>query len=70
MVYRSTLIRTLRRIGICLVVSFVVLNVFLRVEAYRFQRRAERLMAEVQALKLRQSNWLEAERLISYEDRH
>ena len=65
MVYRSTLIRTLRRIGICLVVSFVVLNVFLRVEAYRFQRRAERLMADVQALKLRQSNWLEAERLIS-----
>ena len=49
----------------CLVVSFVVLNVFLRVEAYRFQRRAERLMADVQALKLRQSNWFEAERLIS-----
>jgi hypothetical protein len=65
MVYRSTLIRTLGRVGICLVVSFVVLNVFLRVEAYRFQRRAERLMADVQALKLRQSNWLEAERLIS-----
>jgi hypothetical protein len=39
-------------------VSFVVLNVFFRVETYRFQRRAERLMAEVQALKLRQSNWL------------
>jgi hypothetical protein len=65
MVYRSTLIRALRRVGICLVVSFVVLNVVLRVEAYRFQRRAERLMADVQALKLRQSNWLEAERLIS-----
>jgi hypothetical protein len=65
MVYRSTLIRTVRRIGICLVVSFVVLIVFLRVEAYRFQNRAERLMVDVQALKLRQSNWLEAERLIS-----
>jgi hypothetical protein len=65
MVYRATLIRTARRVGICLVVSFVVLNVFLRVEAYRFQRRAEHLMADVQALKLRQSNWLEAERLIS-----
>jgi hypothetical protein len=39
--------------------------VFLRVEAYGFQRRAERLMADVQALKLRQSNWLEAEHLIS-----
>ena len=49
----------------CLVVSFVLLNVFLRFEAYRFQRRAEHLMADVQALKLRQSNWLEAERLIS-----
>jgi hypothetical protein len=65
MVYRSTLIRTLGRVGICLVVSFVVLNVFFRVEAYRFQRRAEHLMADVQALKLRQSNWLEADRLIS-----
>lgn len=65
MVYRSTLIRTLRRVGICLVVAFVVLNVFLRVEAYRFQRRVERLMTDVQALKLRQSNWLEAERLIN-----
>ena len=65
MVYRSTLIRTLLRVGICLVVSFVVLNVFLRVEAYHFQRRAERLMEDIQALKLRQSNWLEAERLIS-----
>ncbi len=65
MVYRSTLIRTLRRVGICLVVSFVVLNVFLRVEAYRFQRRAERLMADFQALELRQSNWLDADRLIS-----
>jgi hypothetical protein len=65
MVSRFTLIRTARLVGICLVVSFVVLNVFLRVEAYRFQRRAERLMADVQALKLRQSNWLEAERLIS-----
>jgi hypothetical protein len=43
----------------------VILNVFLRVEAYRFQRRAERLMADIQALKLRQSNWLEADRLIS-----
>lgn len=65
MVYRSILIRTPRRVGICLAVSFVVLNVFLRVEAYRFQRQAERLMADFQALKLRQSNWLEAERLIS-----
>jgi hypothetical protein len=65
MVYRSTLIRALRRVGICLVVSFVVLNVFLRVETYRFQRRAERLMVDFQALKLRQSNWLEADRLIS-----
>src|SRR5580692_11150482 len=65
MVYRSTLIRTLRGVGICLVVSFVVLNVVLRVETYRFQRRAERLMADFQALKLRQSNWLEAESLIS-----
>jgi hypothetical protein len=65
MVHRSTLIRTLRRVGICLVVSFVLLNVFLRIEAYRFQRQAERLMADIQALKLRQSNWLEAERLIS-----
>jgi hypothetical protein len=65
MVHRSTLIRTLRRVGICLVASFVLLNVFLRVEAYRFQRQAERLMADIQALKLRQSNWLEAERLIS-----
>jgi hypothetical protein len=64
MVHRSTLIRTLRRVGICLVVSFVILNVILRVEAYRFQRRAERLMADIQALKLRKSNWLEAERLI------
>jgi hypothetical protein len=42
-------------------VSFVLLNVFLRVEAYRFQREAERLMADIQALKLRQSNWLEAD---------
>jgi hypothetical protein len=65
MVARSTLIRALLRVGICLVVSFVVLNVFLRVEAYRFQRQAERLMSDIQALKLRQSNWLEAERLIS-----
>jgi hypothetical protein len=65
MVHRSTLIRTLHRVGICLVVSFVLLNVFLRFEAYRFQRRAERLMADVQALKLRQSSWLEADRLIS-----
>jgi hypothetical protein len=65
MVYRSTLIRTALRVGICLVVSFVVLNVIVRVEAYRFQRRAERLMADFQALKLRQSNWLEADRLIS-----
>jgi hypothetical protein len=65
MVHRSTLIRALRRVCICLVVSFVLLNVFLRVEAYRFQREAERLMADIQALKLRQSNWLEAERLIS-----
>jgi hypothetical protein len=65
MVHRSTLIRTVRRVGICLVVSFVVLNVFLRVETYRFQRRAERLIADVQALKLRQSSWLEAGRLIS-----
>jgi hypothetical protein len=65
MVYRFTLIRAARFVGICLVVSFVVLNVFLRVEAYRFQRQAKRLMADVQALKLRQSNWLEAERLIS-----
>jgi hypothetical protein len=65
MVYRSTWIRTLRLVGICLVVSFVVFNVFLRVETYHFQRRAERLMTDVQALKLRQSNWLEAERLIS-----
>jgi len=65
MVYRATLIRALRRVGICLVVSLVVLIVFLRVEAYRFQRRAERLMADVQALKLRQSSWLDAEHLIS-----
>ena len=65
MVYRSTLIRTLRHVGIYLVVSFVLLNVFLRVEAYRFQRRAEHLMADIQALKLRKSNWLEAERLIT-----
>jgi hypothetical protein len=65
MIQRSTLIRTLLRVGICLVVSFVVLNVVLRVEAYRFRRQAERLMADVQALKLRQSNWLEAEPLIS-----
>src|ERR1700761_8890806 len=65
MVYRSTLIRTARRVGICLVISFVVLNVFLRIEAYRFQRRAEYLMADIQALRLRQSNWLEAGRLIS-----
>jgi hypothetical protein len=65
MVYRFTLIRAARFVGICLVVSFVVLNVFLRFEAYRFQRQAERLMADVQALKLRQSNWLEAARLIS-----
>jgi hypothetical protein len=61
----SHLIRAARFVGICLVVSFIVLNVFLRVEAYRFQCQAERLMADVQALKLRQSNWLEAERLIS-----
>jgi len=46
-------------------VSFVLLNVFLRVQTYRFQCRAERLMADLQALKLRQSNWLEADRLIS-----
>jgi hypothetical protein len=65
MAYRPTLIRAARFVGICLVVSFVILNVVLRVETYRFQRRAERLMADVQALKLRQSNWLEAERLIS-----
>jgi len=65
MVHRSTLIRTALRVAICLVVSFIVLSVVLRVEAYRFQRRAERLMADVQALKLRRSNWLEAERLIS-----
>src|SRR5438270_1906659 len=65
MVSRSTLIRTARFVGICLVVSFVVLNVVLRVEAYRFRRQAERLMSDIQALKLRQSNWLEAERLIS-----
>lgn len=65
MVHRPTLIRTLRRVGIGLVVAFVVFNVFIRVEAYRFERRAERLMADVQALKLRRSNWLEAERLIS-----
>jgi hypothetical protein len=52
-------------VGIGLVVAFVVFNVFIRVEAYRFERRAERLMADVQALKLRRSNWLEAERLIS-----
>src|SRR3984957_15685713 len=65
MVHRSTLIRTLRRVGICLVASLLLLNVFLRVEAYRFQRQAERLMADIRALKLRQSNWLEAERLIS-----
>jgi hypothetical protein len=65
MVYRSTLIRTPRRVGICLVVLFVVLNVFLRVKTYRFQRRAEPLMADIQALKLRQSNWLEADHLIS-----
>ena len=65
MVYRSTLIWTLRRVGICLVVLFVVLNVFLRVETYRFQRPAEHLMADIQALKLRQSNWLEADHLIS-----
>ena len=64
MLHRSTLLRTARRVGICLVVSFVVLTVFLRVEAYRFQRRAEHLMADVQALKLRHSNWLEADRLI------
>jgi hypothetical protein len=65
MVSRSTLIRTARLVGICLVVSFVVLNVVLRVETYRFRRQAERLMSDIQALKLRQSNWLEAERLIS-----
>src|SRR5438445_8039946 len=65
MVSRSTLIRTARLVGICLVVSFVVLNVVLRVEAYRFRRQAERLMADIQALKLRKSNWLEAERIIS-----
>jgi hypothetical protein len=65
MVHRSTLIRALCRVCICIVVSFVLLNVFLRAEAYRFQRRAEHLMADIQALKLRQSNWLEAERLIS-----
>jgi hypothetical protein len=65
MVSRPTLIRAARFVGICLVVSFVVLNVFLRVEAYRFRRQAECLMSDVQALKLRQSNWLEAERLIS-----
>ena len=65
MVSRSTLIRTARLVGICLVASFVVLNVVLRVETYRFRRQAERLMADVQALKLRQSNWLEAERLIT-----
>ena len=65
MVSRSTLIRTARLVGICLVVSFVVLSMVLRVETYRFRRQAERLMSDIQALKLRQSNWLEAERLIS-----
>jgi hypothetical protein len=62
---RSRLIRTLRRVGIGLLVAFVMLNVFVRVEAYRFRHQAEHLMADIQSLKLRQSNWLDAQRLIS-----
>jgi hypothetical protein len=64
MVHKATLIHVLRRLAVGLIASFVLLIVILRIETYRFQHKAERLMQDFQSINLRHSSWPDAERLI------
>lgn len=43
-----------------ILVVFFLFTAVVRIQSYRFQHRAEHLMADIQELKLRQSNWGDA----------
>ncbi|WP_263383631.1 hypothetical protein [Granulicella arctica] len=47
-----------------LIVSFALLILILRIETYRFQHKAERMMEDFQSINLRHSTWPDAEGLI------
>src|SRR5580765_232477 len=64
MVSGASLFRAARWVVLGIVILFVAVNVVLRIETYRFQRRAERLMDDFQNLKLRHSTWQDAEVLM------
>src|SRR6184192_1707693 len=64
MAYTSSLFRIVRGAVVAFVTSFILVLIVLRVEAYRFQHRAERLMEDFQGLKLHKSNWHDAETLM------
>ncbi len=55
----------LRWVVLPILVVFFVFTAVVRIQSYRFQHRAEHLMADIQELKLRQSNWGEAKALMT-----
>jgi len=59
----ATTIRILRRVTLTVLGLFLLLGATLRIQSYLFRRQAERLMADFQTLKLRQTKWPEAESL-------
>lgn len=59
----ATPVRILRGAAVTVFVLFLLLGAFLRIQTYLFRRQAEHLMADFQALKLRQTKWPEAESL-------
>jgi hypothetical protein len=61
----ASLAKFLSVCGLWVVGVLILLGGTLRIQTYLFQRRAERLMADFQRLRLQQSQWTHAERLIS-----
>jgi hypothetical protein len=62
---RHAAFRVLRHVAIGLIGFLVLITAILRIQTYLFRQRAERLMADFQTLKLRETPWPVAESLMS-----
>jgi hypothetical protein len=62
---RLTAFRVLRRVAIGIFGLLVLMAAILRIQSYFFRQRAERLMADFQALKLHETPWRDAQQLMS-----
>jgi hypothetical protein len=59
----ATTVSKFRRAAVTVLGLLLLLGVILRIQSYLFRRQAENLMADFQTLKLRQTEWPEAESL-------